>query len=163
MYSFVLDVLLISKIFSDLCFYCSPFHWYFFSLDESQIKYVFKDIERWNIIKLSNNIIPRSNCIGKEKTHVPQWLASGKKQLMILNDLHANTTVQCSAESREFVFKIRRRLFSHSYVFAECAYTKDDQIMIHITIPHRALDDMNLVMHRWQQELLGIEFFQFFH
>ena len=43
-----------------------------FSLDESKIKYGFKDIERWNISKMSN-IIPRSSCIRKETTHVPQW------------------------------------------------------------------------------------------
>ena len=31
----------------------------------------FKNTERWNIIKMSNNIIPRSNCVGKETTDVP--------------------------------------------------------------------------------------------
>ena len=34
--------------------------------------------------------------------------------------------------------------------------------MIPILIPHRALSDMNLAMHRCQQELLDIEFFKFF-
>ena len=34
--------------------------------------------------------------------------------------------------------------------------------MITSPILHRALSDMNLAIHRQQQELLGIEFFQFF-
>ena len=35
----------------------------------------FKNIERWNIINMRNNIIPRSCCVGKETTHVPQRFA----------------------------------------------------------------------------------------
>ena len=35
----------------------------------------FKNTERWNIIKMSNNIIPRSNCVGKETAPVPQRFA----------------------------------------------------------------------------------------
>ena len=31
----------------------------------------FKNTERWNIIKMSNNVIPRTNCVGKETTCVP--------------------------------------------------------------------------------------------
>ena len=32
---------------------------------------VFKNTERWNIIKMSNNITPRSSYVVKETTHVP--------------------------------------------------------------------------------------------
>ena len=45
---------------------------YFFSLYESKTKYGFKNTERWNVVKMSNDVIPSSNCVGKETTHVPQ-------------------------------------------------------------------------------------------
>ena len=32
----------------------------------------FKNIERWNVVKMSNDVISRSNCAGKETIHVPQ-------------------------------------------------------------------------------------------
>ena len=48
---------------------------------------------------------------------------------------------QRSAESGEFVFKIRRRLVNHNFM---CTYTSDDQIMIPISIPERALNNMYL-------------------
>ena len=117
---------------------------HFFSLDESKIKYGFKDIKRWNICTMSTNIIPRSNCIRKETTHVPQWFT-----FEFMEGVTTTLPVQWSAESRKFVFKIRRRLIvTPSYVFAECAYTNDDQIMIPTPVPDRALNDMNLAMHR---------------
>ena len=34
-----------------------------FSLDESKIKYGFKNTERWNVVKMSNDDIPRSNFV----------------------------------------------------------------------------------------------------
>ena len=62
-----------------------------------------------------DNIIPRSNRIWEENTHVSRRLASYfMKGIIII------LTVQRSAVSREFVFKIRRRLFySQSYVSVE--------------------------------------------
>ena len=62
----------------------------------------FKNTEKWNIIKTSNNIIPRSNCDRRETTHVP---------------------VQWSAESWELVFKIRRRLTAHNLMYFQNAPT----------------------------------------
>ena len=35
----------------------------------------FKNTERWKIIKMSNNIIPRNKCVGKETTRAPQRFA----------------------------------------------------------------------------------------
>ena len=59
-----------------------------------------------------DNIIPRSNCIWEETTHVSRRLASYfMKGIIII------LTVQKSAVSREFVFKIRRRLFTHNLVY----------------------------------------------
>ena len=46
-----------------------------------------------------------------------------------------------STESWELVFLDKKASYpSHSYVFPECVYTNDDQIMIPILIPHRALE-----------------------
>ena len=71
----------------------------------------FKNIERWNIIKMSNNIIPRSSCVGKETTHVPQRFAYEFMKGVIIT-----LSVQWSAESWEFVFKIRRRLTADNQI-----------------------------------------------
>ena len=54
----------------------------------------FKNIERWNIIKMSNNIISRSNCVGKETTYVPQIC-------IFMKGVTITLLVQWSAESWE--------------------------------------------------------------
>ena len=77
----------------------------------------FKDIERWNISKM-NNIIPRSNCAKKETTHVPQWFT-----FEFMEGVTTTLPVQWSAESRKFVFKIRRRLIIHNLMYLQNAPT----------------------------------------
>ena len=99
---------------------------------------ILKGINLWNIIKMSDNIFPKSNCACKETTHVSLRAAS-----YFVNGIVIILTVQWSAVSREFVFKIRRRL-----VFVECAYTNDVQIRIPILIPHKVWNNLNLAMHR---------------
>ena len=63
---------------------------------------------------MSDGIIPRGNCIWKETTHVSRRATSYfMKDIIIIITL----TVQGSAVSWEFVFKIRRRVVTHNLMF----------------------------------------------
>ena len=58
---------------------------------------------------MSNNIIPRNNCIWEETIHLSQRATSHfMKGIIII------LTVQRSAVTGEFVFKIRRRLVNRN-------------------------------------------------
>ena len=61
---------------------------------------------------MSDNIIPRGNCTRKETTHVARRPTSYfMKGIIII------LTVRRSAVSREFVFKIRRRVVTHNLMY----------------------------------------------
>ena len=79
--------------------------------DESKIKYGFEDINLWNIIKMSDNTIPRSNCLWKETVHVSRRAYFMKYIILVI------LTVQRSAVSMEFAFEIRRCLVTHNLLY----------------------------------------------
>ena len=58
---------------------------------------------------MSDDIIPRGNCIWKETTHVFYFM----KDIIIIITL----TVQGSAVTWEFVFKLRRRVVTHNLMY----------------------------------------------
>ena len=62
-------------------------------------------------MEMGNNIIPRNNCIWEESIHVFRRATSYyvKGIIIIL-------TVQRSAVTREFVFKIRRRFVTKNFM-----------------------------------------------
>ena len=93
---------------------------------------------------MSNNIIPRNNCIWEKTIHVSRRATSYFVKGIIIIIL----TVQRSMVTREFVFKIRRRLVNHNLVTVECAYTNEVQIRIPILIPHRVWNDLDTAMHQ---------------
>ena len=65
---------------------------------------------------MSDDIIPRSHGIWKETIHVSRRPASYfMKSIIII--IIIILTVQRSAVSRDFVFKIRRRLVTHNLVY----------------------------------------------
>ena len=73
---------------------------------------------------MSDNIIPRSNCIWKETVHVSRRPASYFMKCIInIIIMIIILTVQRSAVSRKFVFEIRMRLVTHNLVYLYNATT----------------------------------------
>ena len=66
---------------------------------------IFRAINCWNIIKVGDNIIPRSNCIRKETFNV-----SRRATFYFMKGIVIVLTAQRSAVSREFVLVIRRHV-----------------------------------------------------
>ena len=72
---------------------------------------IFESTNRWDVMKMCDSIIPRSDCVREETIHVSECFApySMKCIAIIL-------TVQGSAGWRQFVFEIRRRFVTHNLV-----------------------------------------------
>ena len=96
-----------------------------------------------DVVKMNDDVIPRSNCVGKET------LVYLMTNILIRVRCYYSfaCTKVCGVVGVCFKDK-KASCHSQSYVFAKCAYTNDDQIMIPSTIHSRASSDMNLTMHR---------------
>ena len=99
----------------------------------------FESTKRWDILKMINSIIPRTNGVREETIQLSECFApySMKRIAIIL-------TVQRSAEWRQFVFEIRRSLVTQ-YLVCLCT---DDQIRIPSSIRHTVWSDLNPAMRQ---------------
>ena len=61
---------------------------------------------------MGNNIFPRNNCIWEETIHV-----SRRARSYYVKGIIIILTVQRSAVTREFGFKIRRRVVTHNLMY----------------------------------------------
>ena len=96
---------------------------------------IFKNINRWDIIKMSDNIIPSGNCIW-EKNYSCILKNGILFHEMYYYNYYFDCTKVCGGEGVCLSDK-KVSCYSQSYVSAKCAYTSDVQIRIPILIPHR--------------------------
>ena len=72
---------------------------YNYLLGEQGWDVIFKFINRWDVIKISDNIIPRGNCIRKKAIHVSKWFTS-----YFMESITVFMNIQGSALSRRLFF-----------------------------------------------------------
>ena len=102
----------------------------------------FKDINRWDVWEMPNDIIPNFSSIGKETIHVPACILFRKSYsrylacVMVYDDKEV-----CDGDKMV-------SYCSKSYESAGYVYTNDDQIGTPNPILHIVWNDLNLTMYQ---------------